>query len=592
MAAAVLGAGTHSDGSKARAYLKFDMSSLVGQQISNVTLSLLNIDGPSCGTTVGDGIQVRRVTSAWSPSTVTWSMQPTNTTENAVTNTSSIRSGSCNPAPMNWDITAMARQWAGDVGNYGLVLMSPTERASNNYRVFPASEDTDFNNPPKITAIFDPIGGPTVLYPAGPDGVEVIQTPANWRSDALQMAEPLAHALSGAHDRVEANSGALATPYADMVTGQVIVPAATTDGRAIGSAALTGTAYLDLRGTDWTVPGTYEGDDTNEDSEVPVGEAEDYTFAPQVPDVTRSSAQLSTIVSEILEADTSQVPGADRIVSASVWPEHNQVLLTANTVSTEMRLALAQRYGTNTVVIRLDPNAVHAQRQDSRLNDNDGYINGAGAYLTDQSRPCTMGFAWSLPAGKRLITAGHCLDNYTAGIFSYGRRVLGTHLYGEGTVPIPGQSALLGDSALIEVTKPGIQPTASIFVGSVNSTSKRSVKGSFHRRSGLGDLYCVGGMKTGQTCNWKVTDPNTGIRVNDGRIENVIKGTHPSACTDSGDSGGAVYIIDRTSGYVVAKGIHSSANTPLIGDCDEFFTDINSVRQAYGGDVMKRKLPS
>lgn len=52
---------------------------------------------------------------------MTWSEQPTNTTENAVTNRSSV-GGSCAPTPMTWDITTIAKQWATDVGNYGLVL--------------------------------------------------------------------------------------------------------------------------------------------------------------------------------------------------------------------------------------------------------------------------------------------------------------------------------------------------------------------------------------------------------------------------------------------------------------------------------------
>ncbi|MEV0754218.1 DNRLRE domain-containing protein [Streptosporangium sp. NPDC050280] len=68
-----LKAGTTSGGEKARTYLKFDLSPLTGQNVSNATLSLLNVDGPSCGTNVGAGIQVRRVTSAWNPFTITWS---------------------------------------------------------------------------------------------------------------------------------------------------------------------------------------------------------------------------------------------------------------------------------------------------------------------------------------------------------------------------------------------------------------------------------------------------------------------------------------------------------------------------------------
>ncbi|GAA3413776.1 hypothetical protein GCM10018952_31700 [Streptosporangium vulgare] len=585
-----LKAGTDPDGSKSRAYLKFNMSPLVGQQVSNVTLSLLNIDGPSCGTAVGDGIQVRRVTSAWNPATVTWAAQPTNSTENAVTNRRSV-GGACEPAPMTWDITAMARQWTGDVGNYGLVLMSPTERAERNYRVFPASEDTDFNDPPKVTATFNPVGSPVTVHPADSGGVEVISAPEKWGADALQMAEPQAHALSAAQDRVEANSDALATPYVDMVSGQVIVPAATTGGRTIGSALLAGTSHLGLAGTDWTVPGTYTGDDTDEDLEGPAGQTENYSFAPQVPDVSVSSARLSSIVSEVLHADASQLPGAESIVSGRAWPERNQVLFTANAVSSEMRLALAQRYGTNTVVIRLDPNAEHPQFQDSRDNDNDDYINGAGAYLNGQNQPCTMGFAWSLPAGRRLVTAGHCLRNDDVeGAFSYGRRVLGNQKYGTGTVALPGQSKLLGDSALVQVTQAPKQPTASIFVGAYDSTTKRPVKRSWPRRAQNGDLYCVGGMNTGQTCSWKVTNPNTSIDLKEeGVTKNVVEGTRDNGCTDSGDSGGAVYTIEPGAGYIIAKGIHSAGNAPLIGDCGEYFTDIHSVRQAYGGDVMKRR---
>jgi hypothetical protein len=74
--------------------------------------------------------------------------------------------------------------------------------------VYPSSEDSDFNDPPKLTAT------------------------------------------------------KLADPYVDMVSGQVIVPAATADGRPIGSGILSGTAYLGYGETDWTIPGDYTDGDT------------------------------------------------------------------------------------------------------------------------------------------------------------------------------------------------------------------------------------------------------------------------------------------------------------------------------------------
>ncbi|MFD1940035.1 hypothetical protein ACFSKW_52120 [Nonomuraea mangrovi] len=73
-----------------------------------------------------------------------------------------------------------------------------------------------------------------------------------------------------------------------------------------------------------------------------------------------------------------------------------------------------------------------------------------------------------------------------------------------------------------------------------------------------------------------------------GVIENIVMGTKGGACTEGGDSGGPVYTFEP-DGYVVAKGIHHSDSDPLFGDCTERFTDIHNVRQAYGGDVMKRR---
>ncbi|GAA3673129.1 hypothetical protein GCM10022224_041750 [Nonomuraea antimicrobica] len=589
---AFLKAGTESDGSKSRAYLKFDMSPLVGQQISNVTLSLLNIGGPSCGTAVGAGIQVRRVTGIWSPSTVTWSNQPGNTTENAVTNRNSI-GGSCEPAAMNWDITAMARQWATDAGNYGVVLMSPTEQASANYRIFPSSEDADFNDPPKIIASFDPVGQPTTLYPAGPDGVEVISAPANWRTGHLQMAEAQAHALSNAYDRVETNGSALADPYVDMVSGQIIVPAATADGHAIGSAPLAGTAYLGLGGVDWTLPGEYTGDDSDEDAEGIAGPSEDYTFTPRISDVTNSYTTLSTITQEVVTLDTTQLPGADAIVAAGAWPERNQVLITANAVSSEMRQALAQRYGTNSIVIWLNPDATRLATHDTRNSDNDDYVNGGGRFVSNAGFQCTMGFAWNQGGERRIITAGHCLpDDGTLGSIPYGLRLVSTWKDGTGSVKLPGKSTTHGDSALVSMLNPK-KPTASIFVGSATSASKRPVRRSWTRRAVPGDLYCVGGATSGQICNYEVgiTEQSWPLNNPDGSFAGTInkgqKGSRLGSCSTGGDSGGPVYTIEP-DGYVIAKGIYSGGKSvgPL---CETIFTDIDDVRRAYGGDVMKRR---
>ncbi|MFI9433084.1 MULTISPECIES: DNRLRE domain-containing protein [Streptosporangium] len=593
-----LKAGTESSGEKARAYLKFDVSAMIGQNVSNATLSLLNIDGPSCGTKVGAGIQVRRVTSAWDPFTLTWSPQPTNTTENAVINTSSVHSGSCDPAPMNWDITAIARQWTGEAGNYGLVLISPTEAKSANSRVFPSSEDTDFNSPPKLTATFTPAGGPTVVSPAGPDGVEVFTAPNNWGTDALPVAEAQAHALSSAYDRAEAHPDALAPPHLDMVSGQVIAPAATVEGRDLGSAALTGAAYLSNGATDWTTPGEYTGADTDPDPEGPAGTTENYTFTPQVLDVANSTNRLTAIADEVLDLDTTQLPGANSLFAARPWPERNQVLLQAKAVTPELRLALAQRYGTNTIAIWLRPNASLPQADESRDNDDDDYVNGGSAYTINAGGSCSTGFAWRAPDKDYMISAGHCLprDPNDIGGTSIGLRVHSTWIDGKGTEKLAGQSTYYGDTSAIGIIMR--KPTASIFVGGVTSTAKRSVAGRWSRRAIVGDQYCVGGKSTGQTCRWKVTDLGWKVDYNKqnggafaGTARWVHRGTRAGTCTRGGDSGGPVYTIRPEDGYVVAKGIHSGSDDvgASSSECVEFFTDIHDVIKAYGGDIMKRK---
>ncbi|MEV4378945.1 DNRLRE domain-containing protein [Streptosporangium sp. NPDC049644] len=609
---ATLGAGTESDGSTSRAYLKFDTAPLVGQQLSNVTLSLLNIDGPACGSAVGEGIQVRRVTSEWDAAEVTWKSQPSNTAEDAVVNRSSV-GGSCDPAPMEWDITAMARQWATVAGNYGVVLKSPTERASANYRVFPSSEGTEIGDPPKITATFAPVGDPVTLYPAGPDGVEVIQLPANWGNDALQMAEPQAHALSDAFERARANPDALADPYVDMVTGQVIIPAATADGRSIGSAPVVGTAYLGLGSIDWTLPGSYTDGDLDEDAEGQPGLPEDYNFSPAVRDVGTSYARFRTILREVLSLTPAQLPGADKIVDGWLSAERNRAIFTVTAVSPELRLALAQRYGTDSVVLSLAPNASQQRSQprsstavgpvsplatDTRANDNDEYINGGGAYTPENGTPCSMGFAWKTAAGKRLVTAGHCLptNDPTGRISTYdAHRELTTWTLGTGTVPLPGKNQWLGDSALV-VTGPSKTPTASIFTGGPDSSTRRPVKGRYNRAPVIGDLFCLGGKTSGQQCNWKVKVADHWWKTNTGTLDSGTLGEHPSYCADGGDSGGPVYTFHTTvdstgkkKASAVARGIISSGAGSWFGDCSVTYTDILNVRRAYGGDLLKRR---
>ncbi|WP_371785510.1 DNRLRE domain-containing protein [Streptosporangium subroseum] len=146
----VLLAGTETGNIKNRVHLRFDTSSLTGATVSDAKLSLLNFHAPSCGTTVGAGIQVRRLTTAWDENNLTWANKPASIAEDAQTNTKAY-GPSCAPAPMEWTITGIAQDWAAGAANHGLVLQSAAEGTNvNNYRYFASAEDTDFNSPPTL----------------------------------------------------------------------------------------------------------------------------------------------------------------------------------------------------------------------------------------------------------------------------------------------------------------------------------------------------------------------------------------------------------------------------------------------------------
>ncbi|MEU6744272.1 phospholipase A2 [Streptosporangium sandarakinum] len=155
VSAEYLKAGTEADGEKARVYLKFDTRGL--QPPTNAELKLTNVDAPACGATVGAGIQVRRVTSWLDVTTQTWTPQPTNTTDDAVLSTEGSQLGFCGSGQMTWNVTGIVAKWAaGGTPNHGLVLQSPTETTTTNYRVFSSAENTEeFASPPTLTVTSD-----------------------------------------------------------------------------------------------------------------------------------------------------------------------------------------------------------------------------------------------------------------------------------------------------------------------------------------------------------------------------------------------------------------------------------------------------
>ncbi|MGX9889955.1 DNRLRE domain-containing protein [Streptomyces sp. NPDC002276] len=122
--------GTH----RARAYLKFDVSDIVGSHIVDTDLSLYSYWSSTCST-AGSGIRVRRVTSDWDPTAVTWDTVPTVTGTGEVVNTGAHGySSSCPAAYSHWDVDAIVQAWADGAPNYGIQLRAVDETDSLTWR--------------------------------------------------------------------------------------------------------------------------------------------------------------------------------------------------------------------------------------------------------------------------------------------------------------------------------------------------------------------------------------------------------------------------------------------------------------------------
>ncbi|WP_159002221.1 DNRLRE domain-containing protein [Streptomyces sp. NRRL B-3229] len=163
-----LKSGTYDAGSdKARSYLKFDVSKFAGKHITDTNLALYSYYSSTCSTS-GSGTTVRRITSSWSSSSVTWATRPSSTATGAVVNTGAhgYSSSSCPAAWSNWDIDAIVQAWADGSSNYGLVVYGTDETDSTTWRRFRSANYSDSAYAPKLTVTYNTRPGtPTAVAP-------------------------------------------------------------------------------------------------------------------------------------------------------------------------------------------------------------------------------------------------------------------------------------------------------------------------------------------------------------------------------------------------------------------------------------------
>ncbi|MER6946557.1 LamG-like jellyroll fold domain-containing protein [Nonomuraea sp. NPDC000554] len=163
-----LQAGKTNEGTvRWRTYIRFEEiptdSPLRGGRVTNADLILWNIASNDCGESVGSGITARRITQRWDVSTLTWSNQPTVTSEGANTEYGAYNPG-CGRGYMDyeWDlyhsVNTITQAWADGQPNYGFQLTAGNESDYTNWRAYRSKEYVSSGSAhgPKLVIGYEP----------------------------------------------------------------------------------------------------------------------------------------------------------------------------------------------------------------------------------------------------------------------------------------------------------------------------------------------------------------------------------------------------------------------------------------------------
>jgi hypothetical protein len=307
---------------------------------------------------------------------------------------------------------------------------------------------------------------------------------------------------------------------------------------------------------------------------------------PQVlAGVPRSFAELEAIKDEAIDLDPAEVPGADTIWMTMPDLANNRVLIVVDRLRDELLYALAARYGTEAIAVRVQPRLIGVTTIGRRA-DNTPFYGGSQIRVPDNGN-CSDAFSWRSGSTYQMLTAGHCVPNGGFVATPYPQNV-GTVAEGSrenwssgGTTLFPGDSVYRGDLALIQLD-PDRYSTGRIYRGGPTSTSSSAVVARTGWSS-IGSGFCYGGYVTGEVCGFRVDAVGVNFDYwNDGVIRNAVKGVRiGTSCPGDGDSGGSIFEVNNG---VRAKGVLSGA-AYLPPWCHLFFTDINLAYYYYPGDI-------
>lgn len=291
-----------------------------------------------------------------------------------------------------------------------------------------------------------------------------------------------------------------------------------------------------------------------------------------------SIARLDEIADDATRLIEAGVPHAALVWMTEPDQKNNRVVITVDELNAELMSALASRFGTDLIAVRVREGGPAAAAN----RDDDSPPFWGGALWSSPDWNCTTGFAWNVGGGvSGMLTAAHCISaGGNASYPSYTNAGSVRSGYEEnwsdtnGTQYYTGQSVYRGDVALIRYYSYGSGPY--IYSGAPHTSTYRAVAAMNSRWSQVGDAACVNGVTTGEWCGMVVaTGVNRWYVVNgwDVWARHVVEAdAGGNTCPTHGDSGGPVY-RKRSDGKVTAVGV-LSGSVPLVLACAAYFTDI------------------
>jgi RHS repeat-associated protein len=134
-----------------------------GQVVSSATLTLKNFYSVNADC-VGAAVEVRRITTSWTPGSANWNNQPSTTTTGAITNAQAKGNSGCPAGDVSWPVTSIVQTWAAGTANYGFRVAGYDETKSATYRKYRSAGYTYASSWPRLVVTYNSYPGtPTTI---------------------------------------------------------------------------------------------------------------------------------------------------------------------------------------------------------------------------------------------------------------------------------------------------------------------------------------------------------------------------------------------------------------------------------------------